>query len=163
MPLMARDRVKCVNVSVPPPVPLPSPVWGLPPCPPPLPLSPLSPGAPARQPRAAARRLCHRRHCCRRLERGAAGHGHCQSARGVPSPPPHPAQEEVSADLNVGIFPPAVPICALFSPETERGRGAVPAGTSTCGTAPMGRAWSAPSSSTPRGPIFGARASLATS
>uniref|UniRef100_A0A493TDZ0 FAD-dependent oxidoreductase domain-containing protein 1 n=1 Tax=Anas platyrhynchos platyrhynchos TaxID=8840 RepID=A0A493TDZ0_ANAPP len=47
------------------------------------------------QPRAAARRLCHRRHCRRRLERGAAGHGHRQSARGVPSPPPHPAQEEV--------------------------------------------------------------------
>lgn len=65
--------------------------------------------------------------------------------------------------LNGGIFRPAVPIWALFSPETERGRGAVPAGTSTCGTAPTGRAWSAPSSLTPQGPIFGARASLATS
>lgn len=47
MPLMARDRVKCVNVSVPPPCATAVPSLGATPVSPPLPLSPLSPGAPA--------------------------------------------------------------------------------------------------------------------
>lgn len=42
------------------------------------------------------------------------------------------------------------------------GHGDVPTGTSMCGTAPAGRAWRHRSSSTPREPISGARASLAT-